>query len=155
MRMFAILALPAVAAADPLASSVARLTPEPAVVIVPRAAGKTPLERYRANVGAIGATTPLVAEIRLGEANGPDVVSVSDAHRDGAAIAITIENRRYDGPLERNAVWTPLVEVELGTLKPGSYTLTIDERVLRFQTEPKTARPVGRGLSFTSTLTIQ
>src|SRR5438309_11299391 len=109
-----LLVISSVPTADPLASSVERLPLESWVVIVPKAAGKTPLDRYRANAGAIGANTPLVAEIRLNQANSPDVVTVSDAHRDGTTISITVENRRYDGDLAKNIVWILLVEVELG-----------------------------------------
>src|SRR4029077_11709976 len=69
----ALVLLSAVASADPLASSVAKLTPDQVVAIVPVKSGKTPLDRYRANVQAVAANTPLAALIRLNEANGPDV----------------------------------------------------------------------------------
>ena len=147
-------ALISTAAADPLASSVAKLEPDPIVAIVPLKSGKTPIERYRANVHAIAANTPLVALIRLTEANQPDVIT-ADAKRDGQTITITIDTRRFDGPMTKNVTWVPLVEVELGALPPGNYTFDIHEKLSHFESDPKTAKYSGTGLAYKATLAIQ
>lgn len=149
-----LVALTSAAAADPLASSVARLEPDPVVAIVPVKSGKTPVERYRANVHAIAANTPLVALVRLTEANQPDIVS-AEAKRDGQTISITIDTRRADGEMTRNVTWVPLVEVELGALPPGSYTFDIREKLSHFDKDPKTAKYSGQGLTYKATLAIQ
>jgi hypothetical protein len=149
-----LVALTSAAAADPLASSVAKLEPEPVVAIVPVKSGKTPLERYRSNVHAIAANTPLVALIKLPEANQPDVVT-ADAKRDGKTISITIDTRRFDGAMTRNVTWVPLIEVELGALTPGDYTLDIREKVSHFDKDPQAAKPSSQGLTYKATLGIQ
>lgn len=155
LRAFAsLVVLTATAVADPLASSVAKLEPDPIVAIVPVKSGKTALERYRANVHAIAANTPLVALVRLTEANQPDVVT-ADAKRDGRTITITIDTRRFDGSMTRNVTWVPLVEVELGALAPGDYTFDIKEKLSHFDGDPKTAKYSGQGLAYKATLAIQ
>jgi hypothetical protein len=151
-----VLVISSPAFADTLATTVTRLPLEPSVVIVPKAAGKTPLERYRAHGGPMAANTPLVALVRLEQANSPDVITI-DARRDGTTIAIAIDNRRYDGTLHANVVTMPLVEIELGALKPGTYTMAVEERVAHFTKidEPRKATtPVPR-LSEKLTITIQ
>lgn len=134
--IFAVLVLALVAAspadAESLASSLTRVPLEPEVVIVPKAAGKTPLERYRAHGGPMGANTPLVALVRLERANSSDVITVADARRDGTTITIAIDNRVYDGVVHANVVTMPLVEIELGALKHGTYTMNVEEKVAHF-----------------------
>src|SRR3974390_1891861 len=83
------------AAAEPLAAPVTRLPLEPDVVIVPKAAGKTPLDRYRAHGGPMAANPPLVALVPLARANSSDAITVAEAHRDGTTITIAIDNRVY------------------------------------------------------------
>ena len=156
MRALVCLAvLASAAAADPLKSSVAKMTPDPIVAIVPVKSGKTALERYRANVQAVAANTPLVALIRLTEANQPDVVAVAEAKREGQTITITIDTRRFDGDLKKNVTWVPLVEVELGALAPGTYTFDIHEKLSHFDADPKGAKYSGQGLAYKATLAIQ
>jgi len=126
-------------------------------VIVPKAAGKTPLERYRASGGPMGPKTPLVALVRLDHANSADVIAVAEARRDGTTLAIAIDNRVYDGPVSANVVTEPLVEIELGPLAPGTYTMTVEERVSHFTRldQPRNGTtPVPR-LSSKISLTIQ
>ncbi len=153
--LLALAVLTSTAAADPLASSVAKLAPDPIVAIVPVKSGKTPVERYHANVQAVAANTALAALIRLTEANQPDVVSVAEAKRDGQTISITIDTRRFDGPMTKNVTWVPLVEVELGALPPGNYTFDIREKLYHFDGDPKTAKYSGQGLTYKATLAIQ
>jgi len=105
-------------------------------------------------VKAIAANTPLVALVRLTEANQPDVIT-ADAKRDGQTITITIDTRRYDGVLTRNVAWVPLVEVELGALPPGNYTFDVKEKLSHFDSDPKTAKYSGAGLAYKATLAIQ
>jgi hypothetical protein len=150
-----VLSIARLGAAVPLTSSVVKLSPEPAVVITARSAGATPLERFRAATRALSARTPLVALVRLATANQPDVVTVADARRDGTKITIVLENRRFEGPLSKNIVWEPLVEIELGALEPGDYAITIDERVLSWDKDPQHAKLVGAGLSHRGTYTIR
>lgn len=153
-----VLAFAATADAAPtsLTSTVARVPAEPPVVIVPAAAGKTTLERYRSTQKPTS-DAPLVLIARLPEANLPDVFAVTRATRDGDKIAISIESRRFKGPLYRNDVTTPLVEIALGALPTGTYTIDIDEEVMEFtkQDAPATAGKPHRGLQSSITLTIQ
>jgi hypothetical protein len=149
---------PALAAAAPtkLASSVTRSPVEPAVVIVPAGSGKTVLERYRS--GAKPASdTPLVVIVRLPDANSPDAFAVTDAHREDGKIAVAIESRRFRGPLAANVMTTPLVEIALGNLPKGTYTIDIEEQVLELTKvdAPETAKKARRGLSSSITLTVQ
>jgi hypothetical protein len=154
----ALLVAPALAAAAPakLTSSVTRAPLESPVVIVPAGAGKTVLERYRSGSKPVSGT-PLVVIVRLPDANSPDRFAVTDANRDGAKIAIAIESRRFRGPLSANDVTTPLVEVSLGELVPGTYSINIDEQILDFTKPgaPETASKPHRGLSSSITLTVQ
>jgi hypothetical protein len=148
---------PSLTIAQPLSSSVTRLDAEAPVVIAAATAGKTPLERYRAaSPRPYARGVPLVVIIRLPDANSPDVVTVTDAHRDGSKVSIAIETRRFDGPLSANEVTTPLVEVVLGALPKGTYTIDIDERVLRFTKygAPQTATDPQPGLVSSVALTI-
>jgi hypothetical protein len=150
--------LPTVTLAQPLTSKVTRVDVEQEVVIAAAAAGKTPLERYRAAApGPYASGTPLVVIIRLPVTNSPDVVTVTDAHRDGNKVSIAIETRRFDGPLSANEVMTPLVEVALGALPKGTYTINIAERVLRFTkySAPQTATDPRPGLGSSITLDVQ
>lgn len=150
--------VPALAAAAPtkLSSSITRSPLEPAVVIVPAGAGKTVLERYRSGAKPTS-STPLVVIVRLSDANSPDTFAVTAAHRDGTKIAIAIEARRFRGPLAANVVTTPLVEIALGDLAQGTYTIDIDEQILEFTKydAPETASKPRRGLSSSITLTVQ
>jgi hypothetical protein len=151
------LLVPLAATAGPLATTVTRAPLDPAVVVVPASAGATTLERYLARSAKPVSDTPLVVIARLPDANSPDVIAVTDAHRDGTRIAIAIETRRYDGPLHGNVVTIPLVEVALGTLPKGTYTIDIDEKVLQFSKldAPTTATRPHHGLQSSITLTVQ
>jgi hypothetical protein len=156
--LLALLLAPALAAAAPtkLSSTITHVPVEPPIVIVPATAGKTVLERYRS--GAKPASgTPLVVIARLPDANSPDVFAVTDAHRDGLKIAIAIESRRFHGAMAANVVTTPLIEIALGELAPGTYEIDLDEQILDFTKydAPQTASKPHRGLSSSITLTVQ
>jgi hypothetical protein len=156
--LLALLAAPALAAAAPtkLTSAVTRAPLDPPIVIVPAGAGKSVVERYRSGARPVSGT-PLVVIVRLPDANSPDLFAVTDAHRDGTKIAIAIESRRFRGRLAANDVTTPLVEVSLGELTPGTYAISIDEQILDFTKygAPETASKPHRGLSSSITLTVQ
>jgi hypothetical protein len=156
--LLVLLLWPALALAAPtkLSSTVTRVTPEPPVVIVPADAGKTVLDRYRSRAAPVSGK-PLVVIVRLPDASSPDTFTVTDAHRDGLKIAVAIESRRFRGPLAANVVTTPLVEIALGELTPGTYTIDIDEQVLDFTKldAPQTASRPRRGLASSITLTVQ
>jgi hypothetical protein len=147
---------PAAAAPTRLSSTVTRASLDPPVAIVPATAGKTVLERYRSGAKPVSGA-PLVVVVRLADASSPDTFTVTDARRDGAKIGIAIESRRFRGPLAANVVTTPLVEIALGELAPGTYTIDIDEQVLDFTKydAPQTASKPRRGLSSSITLTVQ
>ena len=150
--------VPAFAAAEPtkLSSTITRAPLDPAVVIVPAGAGKTVLERYRSGARPTSGA-PLVVIVRLPEASSPDAFAVTDAHRDSTKIAIAIESRRFHGPLAANDVTMPLVEIALGDLTKGTYTIDIDEQILDFTKAdaPQAASKPHRGLSSSVTLTVQ
>jgi hypothetical protein len=154
----ALLLAPALAAAAPtkLSSTVTRAPLESPVVVVPANAGKTVLERYRSGARPTSGT-PLVVIARLPDANSPDAFNVTDAHRDGTKISIAIESRRFHGPLSANVVTTPLVEIALGELATGTYTIELEEQILDFTKydAPQTASKPHRGLASSITLTVQ
>jgi len=156
--LLALLLAPALAAAAPtkLSSTVTRASLEPPIAVVPAGAAKTVLERFRSGAKPTSGT-PLVVIVRLPDANSPDAFAVTDAHRDGAKIGIAIESRRFHGALAGNVVTTPLVEISLGELAPGTYTIDIEEQILDFTKydAPETASKPHRGLSSSITLTVQ
>jgi len=147
---------PADAAPAKLASTITRASVEPPVAIVPASAGKTVLERYRSGARPTSGT-PLVVIVRLPDASSPDTFTVTDAQRDGLKISIAIESRRFHGALAANVVTTPLIEIALGELGTGTYTIDIDEQILDFTKydAPQTASKPHRGLSSSITLTVQ
>ena len=149
------LLVPLAAAAGPLTATVTRAPLDPVVVVVPASAGATTADRYLARSAKPVSDTPLVVIARLADANAADVIAVTDAHRDGSKIAIAIETRRNDIPAG-NVMTIPLVEVALGTLPKGTYTIDIDEKIRHFETHgSKPATPVRRGLQSSITLTVQ
>ena len=154
----ALLLAPALALAAPtkLSSTITREPLEPPVVIVPAGAGKTVLERYRARAKPVSGA-PLVVIVRLSDASSPDTFAVTDARRDGQKITIAIESRRFRGPLAANVVTTPLVEIALGELPPGTYEIELEEQVLDFTKHdaPQTAGKPRRGLASSITLAVQ
>ena len=154
--LLALAPAPAGAAPTKLSSTVTRTSLESPVVVVPAGAGKTVLERYRSSARPTSGT-PLVVIVRLPDANSPDAFSVTAAHRDGTKISIALESRRFRGPLAANVVTTPLVEISLGELTAGTYTIDIEEQVLDFTKHdaPQTASKPRRGLSSSITLTVQ
>jgi hypothetical protein len=152
-----LLLLSATAGAAPLGATIARVPVDPPVVIVPTAAGKTPLERYRSQKTA-ASDVPLVLIARLADANAPDVIAVTRASKDDMKISIVIETRRYRGsPPANDAATMPLVEISLGALPKGTYTIDVDEQVSDFTKlgAPETAGKPHRGLQSSITLTIQ
>jgi hypothetical protein len=152
-----VLAIATLATAGPLASSVTRVPIETTLVVVAQAIGKTPLERYRSDrAQVLSARTPLVAIVRLAQANSPDAIAVTKAQRDGTRITIAIETRRFEGVLHANVSTTPLVEVELGALDPGTYTIDVHETVLAFTKygHPETATGPQPGMSSQMTFTL-
>jgi hypothetical protein len=158
IALLGLLLAPALAVAGPaqLTSSVTRAPLDPAVVVVPASSGKTVLERYRASIRPVSGT-PLVVIVRLPDANSPDAFAVSDAHRDGNRIAVTLDTRRFLGPLAANDATMPLVEIALGDLAKGTYTIDIDEQIRNFTKlgAPDSATKPHRGLSSSITLTVQ
>jgi hypothetical protein len=158
LRALALILVPSLALAAPLTSTVTRLPVEPTVALAAASSGKTPLERYHAaTTGPYTTGTPLILIIRIPVVNSPDVVAVTDAHRDGSKISVAIETRRFDGPLAANEVTTPLVEVVLGTMPKGTYTIDVAERVLHFTKydAPQTATSPKPGLGASMTFTVQ
>ena len=118
-----------VAHAAALSSTVASLEPEAPVVVTPLATGATPGERYRAARpgSALPAGRDAVLLIRGEQRNSPDQVRVVSAERDGGHIRVTYEVRAYAGVLHANVVTQPLIEVSLGALDAGRYTVDVRE----------------------------
>lgn len=156
--LVALLLAPALAAAAPtkLSSTVTRAPLDPAIVVAPASAGKTVLERYRSGARPTSGA-PLVVIVRLPDASSPDTFAVTDAHLEGTKIAISIETRRFHGALAANELTMPLVEIALGDLPQGTYTIDIDEQILDFTKPdaPQAASKPHRGLSSSITLTVQ
>jgi hypothetical protein len=158
LRALALILVPSLALAAPLTSTVTRLPVEPTVALAAASSGKTPLERYHAaTTGPYAAGTPLILIIRIPVVNSPDVVTVTDAHRDGGRISVAIETRRFDGMIYRNAITMPLVEVALGALPKGTYTIDVAERVLHYTnaSEPEITTNPQPGLASSLTFTMQ
>jgi hypothetical protein len=150
--------MPSIALGSPLTSTITRVDVEQNVVIAAVTAGKTPLARYHAAApGPYAPGTPLVLIIRVPLAGSADVVTVTDAHRNGANVPVAIETRRYEGPLHANPATMTLVEVALGALPKGTYTIDVAERVLHFERygAPQAATDPQPGLTSSITLEVQ
>jgi hypothetical protein len=125
-------------AARPLASDVTRVaqrSPSP-VVIALRSAGRTAVERFASNPsGARPAGQPLVAILRAEEIDLGDQVEVVRAEQVGATIYVEVEERicmcgrTVSGPV------VPYVEIALGALPAGDYTLVLRETQLTYSDE--------------------
>jgi hypothetical protein len=107
----------------------------PRMMVVPAQPGTTTVDLYRQYIGApesCQARQPMVAIVRTGVLNSPDQVTSSGSQRSGTTFTIALEIRRFDGPLAGNDPWVALIQVDLGSLDPGSYQLVVQETVLRF-----------------------
>jgi hypothetical protein len=131
-----------------LASTITKLSPDPMVVLTEASAGPTPLSRYRAgHQGDYKAKVPLVLLIQVGPVNSPDTVAVTKATRDGKHIRVELEVRRFSGPLTKNIVTSPLVEIDVGALGKGEYDIEIAESELSFDNwdHPEAAKTTHSG----------
>jgi hypothetical protein len=74
--------------------------------------------------------------VRLPDINSPDHVTatalISGAMPSRRRVDVAIVTRRYTGPLAGNVVTTPYVEIELGVLEPGAYTVHVNEQIESF-----------------------
>jgi len=107
-----------------------------AIVVAAADAGATPAERYRSGArsgASLAAGRRLVALVRTGPLSTPDTCEVSDAARDGNTFRLTLDMRRYTGPISANVERELLVEADLGALSPGHYTVVVTTTALEFQ----------------------
>ena len=108
---------------------------DPAIGVAESASGKSPQERfhYLLPLDRIPAHTPFVLLWRGEQLSSPDMIAVKGVNKIGQRIAMQIELRRFDGTLHANTVTVPIVEVDLGTLEPGRYDVSIEVTELWFR----------------------
>src|SRR5262249_16982592 len=107
-----------------------------AIVVAPAPAGTAPAERYRRASSAgspLPAGTPLVALVRSGALSTPDTVEVRESSRDGDTFRLTLDVRRYTGPISANVEREVLVEADLGSLPAGQYAVVVTTTTVEFQ----------------------
>lgn len=106
------------------------------IVVAVADAGSTPVERYR-NGARPGASLPagkrLVALVRSGPLSTPDTCEVKDVSSDGNTFRLTLDMRRYTGPISANVVRELLVEADLGAPAAGRYAVVVTTTALDFQ----------------------
>jgi hypothetical protein len=146
---------PMTATASPLSSTVTHMNADDSVAFAPTSSGKTPEERYdRALTGprdVVPGGSSIVAIVRLPEMSCGSIVTVTAADFDAAAsghggvdslgdnIVVSLEISHLSVPASKCVQWTPLVEVALGVLPRGAYTLAVHEHET-FDHDPKTAK---------------
>ena len=137
-----------------LTSSVELADLPPRVAIAERASAKTTTARFRERTTRPTSNVDLVLIVRLEPINSPDRVTVAKAVRRGSRIVISIEVRRFMGPLAGNDVTEPFVEVELGQLAAGTYDVRVDAMTFEFddfehpETAVKQRSELGTRMSF-------
>lgn len=108
----------------------------PSIVVVAADAASTPAGRYR-QAGRAGDAQPpgkpLVALIRSGVLSTPDTIQVSDSSADGNTFRLTLDLRRYIGPISANVERETIVQAELGALSPGHYAVVVTRTTREFQ----------------------
>jgi len=107
----------------------------PSLVVVAADAASTPAGRYRqARSGeALPPGKPLVALIRSGLLSTPDTVAVADSSSDGNTFRLTLDVRRYIGPISANVERETIVQAELGALAAGHYVVVVTRATREFQ----------------------
>lgn len=123
------------------------LPPGPSVVVVTADAGTSTVDRYR-RAGQPGDPLPsgplLLAIVRSGPLSTADTLDVSDLSKNGSTFRLTLDWRRYTGPISANVEREVLVEAELGTLSAGRYVIVVTTTTLEFrdrQHPERTANP--------------
>ena len=112
------------------------------MIIAPLAAGANAVERFTAYPGGVlPASQPLVAILRAEALDLGDTVNVVRAERIGSTIFIDVEERLCMCGRTITSPTVPYVEVALGALPAGNYTLVLHETQLTFTEEqhPETA----------------
>jgi hypothetical protein len=108
----------------------------PSIVVVATDAAGTPAGRYRQAgrpADSLPSGKPLVALVRSGVLSTPDTIEVADSSTDGHTFRLTLDLRRYTGPISANVERETLVQAELGALSPGRYTVVVTRTTREFQ----------------------
>ena len=109
----------------------------PPIVVVAADAASTAAGRYR-QAGrpgdALPSGKPLVALVRSGVLSTPDTIEVDESSSDGNTFRLTLDLRRYIGPISANVEREALVQAELGALSAGHYTVVVTQTIREFQT---------------------
>jgi len=108
------------------------------IVVVALDAASTPADRYRqAGHGgdALPSNKALVALVRSGLLSTPDTVKVSESSSSGNTFRLTLDIRRYVGPISANVERETLVQVDLGALAPGRYAVVVTRSTREFQNQ--------------------
>jgi hypothetical protein len=106
----------------------------PRFVVAPAAGGAT-LQLYRRFAEtplSCRSGDPVVAIVRTDLLNTPDRVTISASERVGRTFTLTLDIRRFDGPLAANDPWIALIRIELGSLPAAEYELIVHEIGRRF-----------------------
>lgn len=130
-----------------------RVSVGPAVGLALAAAGVSVEQRYQRLLpsGEITSKQPLSLIWKGQPLSSPDRITVVSALRNGGAVRVVIDVRRFDGTLHANVVTVPVVAVELGVVAPGSYTaeLEVMERTFSAIDDPsKASEPVPHRATF-------
>jgi len=108
----------------------------PSIAVVAADAASTPAGRYR-QAGRPGeplpSGKPLVALVRSGVLSTPDTIAVADSSSDGNTFRLTLDVRRYIGPISANVEREAIVQAELGALAAGHYVVIVTRTTREFQ----------------------
>jgi len=107
----------------------------PTLVVAAVDAAPTPAERYRgARPGTpLLAGAPFVALVRSGPLLSADTCELSESSSEGKTFQLTLDVRRYTGPIHVDAERELLFEVDLGAPSPGRYAVVVTTTALEFQ----------------------
>jgi hypothetical protein len=122
-----------------------------AVVVVAREVSETITARYLHGArtsGPLPSGNALVAIIRSEELSSPDEIKVSGYKRDGEKFEIVLQQQKYTGALAANVVAEALIEIELGSLRKGTYEVAVTTIAFSFNDirHPEKAVQLGTGL---------
>lgn len=117
----------------PLKSHIEKTNAPRRLRVTPKKSGHSAQERLaRAPSGSLPAGQPLVAVLRGEQVDVGDPVRVTRAERIGNRFEIEVEERIDLGPHTVSGMVVPYVEVSLGALPAGDYTVAVRETARTF-----------------------
>jgi hypothetical protein len=94
--------------------------------------------------------TPLMLLWRGDHLSSSDTITVKGANKSCQSIDIQIELRRFGGTLHGNVITVPIVEIDLQTLEPGRYEVSIKVTTLWFREYDHPEKACNAGTEHTS-----